>query len=285
MEFIHSGGVAGIDSALRQMLADDFMEYFDHGYFQHHIPADLQPTPHPQRPERNRTRVQEPLRAGEIIDGIISGARSRQQQREQEEADRAIAELQEQGYHVDTETGEVTETNKVPAHTVPEPAARQSEAPTEQDRADFGAWAQERQEHVWKERPPQPKDFGIKDDSRQAASEPEDNAAALETKTGSEEAAGHTADTSSNIQQEPLLTLYDLFGFSAEERSQITLNDTTSQSRKMYLTNRHRQGRNSYLQLPHLLRCRLPSKRRNRNLLPTPTMLCMQNWTGTAILR
>jgi len=222
MEFIHSGGVAGIDSALRQMLADDFMEYFDHGYFQHHIPADLQPTPHPQRPERNRTRVQEPLRAGEIIDGIISGARSRQQQREQEEADRAIAELQEQGYHVDTETGEVTETNKVPAHTVPEPAARQSEAPTEQDRADFGAWAQERQEHVWKERPPQPKDFGIKDDSRQAASEPEDNAAALETKTGSEEAAGHTADTSSNIQQEPLLTLYDLFGFSAEERSQIT---------------------------------------------------------------
>lgn len=54
------------------------------------------------------------------------------------------------------------------------------------------------------------------------ASEPEDNAAALETKTGSEEAAGHTADTSSNIQQEPLLTLYDLFGFSAEERSQIT---------------------------------------------------------------
>ncbi len=66
---------------------------------------------------------------------------------------------------------------------------------SEKDLAEFGTWAAEKERQIWDAAPPQPEDFGIADP---AASQPEQTVA----------------------PQEPLLTLYDLFGFTEQERSQ-----------------------------------------------------------------
>ncbi|NUO28587.1 hypothetical protein HUV13_27425, partial [Bacteroides ovatus] len=58
--------------------------------------------------ERQRAERYEPRLAGEIVKEIIADARNLQQQREEEEKRRVVAEMAAQGYHVDTETGEIT---------------------------------------------------------------------------------------------------------------------------------------------------------------------------------
>ena len=83
------------------------------------------------------------------------------------------------------------------ADEVRQQAPQQAVEPTlsEKDLAEFGTWAAEKERQIWDAAPPQPEDFGIADP---AASQPEQTVA----------------------PQEPLLTLYDLFGFTEQERSQ-----------------------------------------------------------------
>lgn len=95
--------------------------------------------------------------------------------------------------------------------------------PSRTDLAEFGAWAAEKERQLWEAAPPQPEDFGIAESAdtevlttsepaRQSAAEPAGSLFDIPAASQPEQAV---------VPQEPLLTLYDLFGFSEQERSQI----------------------------------------------------------------
>ena len=134
--------------------------------------------------------------------------------------------------------------------------------PTPEDMAQFGAWGDERDRRFMEEHPPQPEDYGITDEMAplRATTEPEPvtepvqpdsfsppGTPASQATTEPEQPRQNTPSAfpggtlfnmddpgilkkpvaeapapQVSVQQEPLITLYDLFGFSEEERSQIT---------------------------------------------------------------
>lgn len=150
----------------------------------------------------------------------------------QEEQD-AIAKARAKGYDLDTTTGELT------SIATPEPPLdiSISDEPTAEDLAEFGALADESNRRFMEKHPPTPEDFGIIEPVPevpvQVTIEPKQNvqsspvggfsgtlfdmnAPAILEKPTTEGAP------QINVQQEPLITLYDLFGFSKEERSQVS---------------------------------------------------------------
>ena len=119
MEFTHAEGVDGIDREMRRMLSEDFNRHFNESYCLEHAPEQTPGTPErelsrPRQAERQRAERHEPRLAGEIVKEIIADARNLQQQREEEEKRRVVAEMAAQGYHVDTETGEITRIENKP---------------------------------------------------------------------------------------------------------------------------------------------------------------------------
>ncbi len=191
MEFTHTGGTSAIADELRRMLSEDLRVHLDVGYYRSHAPADEVRQQASLRPQQARTASVE-----------------------SEEARLAVAEMAAQGYSLDTETGELTALDET---------IRQVEenSPSKEDLAEFGAWAAEKERRIW-EAPPQPEDFRIAesaDTEVQATSEPVRQPIA--DPIGSlfdMPAASQPAQTVA--PQEPLLTLYDLFGFTEQERSQ-----------------------------------------------------------------
>jgi len=148
----------------------------------------------------------------------------------------AIEKAWAEGYDLDTTTGELTPI------TPPEPSIDTSifdnsaNEPTAEDLAEFGAWADESDRRFMEEHPPTPENFGIiepvPETPVQATMEPKQNIQASPVGDFSRTLfdmndpailAKPTAEAVKqvNVQQEPLITLYDLFGFSEEERSQI----------------------------------------------------------------
>jgi len=134
-----------------------------------------------------------------------------------QEEQEAIAKAWAEGYNLDTDTGELT--------------------PTAEDLAEFGAWADEQERRLYEEYPPTLEDFGITEpileNPVQATTEPRQNvqtspagnfSGTLFDMDDPAILAKPTAEAAPqiNVQQEPLITLYDLFGFSEEERSQIS---------------------------------------------------------------
>ncbi len=192
MEFTYTGGIIAIANELRRMLSDDLRTNFNIDYYLSHAPADevrQQASLHPQR-----------IRTAAV---------------ESEEPSRAVAEMAAQGYSLDTETGELTALDATPRQAA-EPT------PSGDDLAEFGTWATEKERRIWETAPPQPEDFGAAEPADtvvQATSEPVRQAVA--------EPAGSLFDIPATTQaaqtvvpQDPLLTLYDLFGFTEQERSQ-----------------------------------------------------------------
>lgn len=111
--------------------------------------------------------------------------------------------------------------------------------PTQEDKAAFGEWAQEKQMKLWDEHPPLPEDYGQADAPSQSVHpsdpQPAKNVVAAtlfdNPPTPSNEAKTPEASNAEpSLAQEPLLTLYDLFGFTADERSQV--NRPRKRSRK-----------------------------------------------------
>ena len=146
MEFTHAEGVDGIDREMRRMLSEDFNRHFNESYCLEHAPEQTPGTPErelsrPRQAERQRAERHEPRLAGEIVKEIIADARNLQQQREEEEKRRVVAEMAAQGYHVDTETGEITRIENKPGQALPDSAATPAGEPTGEDLADFGAWS------------------------------------------------------------------------------------------------------------------------------------------------
>ena len=128
MEFTHAEGVDGIDREMRRMLSEDFNRHFNESYCLEHAPEQTPGTPErelsrPRQAERQRAERHEPRLAGEIVKEIIADARNLQQQREEEEKRRVVAEMAAQGYHVDTETGEITRIENKPGQVLPDSAA------------------------------------------------------------------------------------------------------------------------------------------------------------------
>ncbi|WP_368332473.1 N-6 DNA methylase, partial [Phocaeicola vulgatus] len=230
MEFTHAEGVDGIDREMRRMLSEDFNRHFNESYCLEHAPEQTPGTPERElsrsrQAERQRAERHEPRLAGEIVKEIIADARNLQQQREEEEKRRVVAEMAAQGYHVDTETGEITRIENKPGQALPDSAATPAGEPTGEDLADFGAWSKERENRLWEQHPPKPEDFGMTDTPVQhvgGTTEPKPREGFAGSLFDTVETAAPAPATQAaepvNVQQEPLLTLYDLFGFSAEER-------------------------------------------------------------------
>jgi len=156
-----------------------------------------------------------------------------------------------EGFHLDTETGELTpladmqQNIQQSPEIQPEPAGDYQ--PTAEDWAEVGALADESRRRFEEEHPPMPHHYGITEPqevtetvaAQQTSPQPE----AVETATTEPQVsaapgsfAGSLFDMDDpaimrrppaeqqpelNVQQEPLITLYDLFGFSQEERSQV----------------------------------------------------------------
>ena len=83
---------------------------------------------------------------------------------------------------------------------------------------------------MWEQHPPKPEDFGMADTPVQhvgGITEPKPREGFAGSLFDTVETAAPVPATQAaepvNVQQEPLLTLYDLFGFSAEERRQAEL--------------------------------------------------------------
>jgi hypothetical protein len=122
-----------------------------------------------------------------------------------------------------------------------------------EDLAEFGAWADESDRRFMEEHPPMPEDYGIiepvPEEPVQATMEPKQNVQASPAANFSGTLfdmddpailAKPTTEAASqrNARQEPLITLYDLFGFSEEERSQISRPRRWKKTAKPKKTNR-----------------------------------------------
>lgn len=156
------------------------------------------------------------------------------EQLSQEEQD-AIAKARAEGYNLDTATGELTPI-ATPELSQDIPPTDINNEPTPEDLAEFGAWADENNQRFMEEHPPIPEDFGIIEPvpevSIQATVEPKQNVQTAPAGNFSGTLfdmddpailAKPTMEAAPqvNVQQEPLITLYDLFGFSEEERRQV----------------------------------------------------------------
>lgn len=257
LEFTHAAGVAGIAKDMRRMLDEDFALHLDLKRYQLFAPEEIAQeqteTPVPQE-----DRLKEPVRAGVILQKILSELKPIQQEVPHEqtspeypshdwnateedwrnfndwfETRQSVTALEAQGYRLDESTGEMTRIVQAAAEPV-------RNTPTQAEMADFAAWADGRDRLFKKQHPPQPQDYAIQEPLPQGATiEPAATEATVEPKTHAPARpqrngfAGTLFDQPStgsptteaapelNVQQQPLITLYDLFGFSAEERSQV----------------------------------------------------------------
>lgn len=108
----------------------------------------------------------------------------------------AETKAEAEGFRLDVETGELTPIEAVGPSQEITPAPPRDYPPTPEDLAAFGAWTDEQDRRLYEEHPPQPEDYA--------------------------NPTTQTTTSEVNIQNEPLLTLYDLFGFSEEERQQVS---------------------------------------------------------------
>ena len=84
--------------------------------------------------------------------------------------------------------------------------------PSAEELAEFGAWAKEKEQRLWEERPPQAEDFEEATVVEETVQHP---TAAIRQEA--ERTAAPPKEEKPEIEP-PVMTLYDLFGFSAEER-------------------------------------------------------------------
>lgn len=157
-------------------------------------------------------------------------------QSEELDGQNAIRKANAEGFNLDLETGELTPLATLEPIQDIMPVQDTANEPTPEDLAEFGAWADESDRRFMDEHPPTPEDFGIIESIPEAPVQ-----ATMEPKQNIQTApAGNFNGTlfdmnnpailakpttkaapQVKVQQEPLITLYDLFGFSEEERKQV----------------------------------------------------------------
>ncbi len=235
MEFTHAEGVDGIDREMRRMLSEDFNRHFNESYCLEHAPEQTPGTPErelsrPRQAERQRAERHEPRLAGEIVKEIIADARNLQQQREEEEktprrrrngGTGLPCRYRNRGDYPNRKQTRTSVTGFC-CHT-----RRRT------DRGGSGrlrGLVERAENRLWEQHPPKPEDFGMADTPVQhvgGITEPKPREGFAGSLFDTVETAAPVPATQAaepvNVQQEPLLTLYDLFGFSAEERRQAEL--------------------------------------------------------------
>ena len=227
MEFTHSGGVDGIAMDLRRMLAEDFSKHLDLNRYLSFAPDSQEQTQArniaapEQAPERSQTV--DIAAASNNVEADVSTSRQQRPQEERRYPDdldpfweaveehfdklteearaerrEAVRKAKAEGFDLDLETGELT-----PLATA-EPVLENQ--PTEINRNE-----------------PSPEEAPKQATAEPAATVPASEFRGMLFDMDAPDilAQPKSAEPKLNVQQEPLITLYDLFGFSAEERSQV----------------------------------------------------------------
>ena len=96
--------------------------------------------------------------------------------------------------------------------------------PTPEDRAELGAWTNEKEQKLREQRPPQPEDFGRATVAEEKTQHPQTTGNDKAAKSGTDTIQQDAIRTSAPPKEEkpeiepPIISLYDLFGFTAEEK-------------------------------------------------------------------
>lgn len=244
--FIHSGMLLGISEDMERMLTEDFAQYLE---------VDFSPSQEQRKGEVTLNEVNEQqtqIEEAEIIEqveGINPEFPNEHSVQEHLSRDWKPTDQDWQNFYEGLENGQKVSEAEVTRHVLDQATGQNEEytfrrindiphaqpeevrsEPAPEDIASFGEWAREKENETWEAHPPRPEDYGQVEESSQIArptdAHPAENVVsgtlfdqpALQT---DEANAPQAPDTEPSLAQEPLLTLYDLFGFTAEERSQV----------------------------------------------------------------
>lgn len=231
MEFTHSGGETGIAQDLRRMLGEDFSKHLDLNRYLSFAPIHAE-----QTQVRNEAAPQVKAERTPQVD-IVNGRngveiedRTYRPQRPPEEKlpddlDPFWQAIEDHWFPQEKEFWKEEQKTVI------------KEQPTQEDIESFAEYVAESDKKLFDERQPQPEDYGIIGPVQQttvrATMEPKQNGKT--TPAGNFSGTLFDMDDSAilskptteaaervNVQQEPLISLYDLFGFSEEERSQVS---------------------------------------------------------------
>ena len=226
--YTYSGGMDGIAGELGRMLREDISRHLDLRYY-------LLQSPDKSEQLRGRdvsAREIEP----ENPSPQLQGEESVQASLSPDERE-AVAKAEAEGYRLDVETGELTPFVPTEQSTQSPDIEKMSYRPTPEDWADYGIYAAEKDRRSMEEHLPVPKDYGITETVEVAGNKvtiEQESSHRSETGNGFRDTlfdmdspgilstpVAKVEESRLNVQQEPLITLYDLFGFSPEERSQV----------------------------------------------------------------
>ena len=234
MEFTHSGGVDTIAAALRDMLREDFSHHLDVGLYRQHSPQVEQ--------SNGQSLGLQPAGQNGLELGQTAAPTEAQAQTEKPEFGQTAAKEQ---------TRKQVQPEQLPAAEDHSGSKRQKEGDPAYypDYSTYyrGDWREQlMRERITAERQrsrqidKELKQVEEHEQSQQVGKMPEE-AAKLISEAGVEEQPEEQSEEQAsevevkerayNVQSEPLLTLYDLLGFSAEQRNQVTTNPRHSRRR------------------------------------------------------
>lgn len=223
MKFTHSGGTEAIAATLYRMLNEDFTQHLDVQYYQSHAQSTLEqlqsqaaPTVEMRQPPNlDETHFPDDLNPfwQEVEDFLTQPTVQQSETTKQSQEPKNIQEIS--------------------VSDMVEQSPKSAYEPTLEDLVHFYPFGEARNRKVWAE---------LSEQDKKAVVEPRINSPKEETKVIPEtkkdriikdKASGLFVNTDTgevieqqkvsppDVQQQPIVTLYDLFGFSAEERSQI----------------------------------------------------------------
>ncbi|MFR3215923.1 MAG: N-6 DNA methylase [Dysgonomonas mossii] len=224
MEFTHSGGTEAIAATLYRMLNEDFTQHLDVQHYQSHaqstaeqLQSQVAPTAEMrQTPNLDETRFPDDLSPF------------------WQEAEDFLTQPTVQQSEITKQIQEPKNIQEISVSDMVELSPKSAYEPIEEDLVLFHPFGEARNRKAWAK---------LSEQGRKAVVEPRIATPKEETKTVpptekkdtiiKDEASGLFVNTNTgevieqkevpppDMQQQPIVTLYDLFGFSAEERSQI----------------------------------------------------------------
>jgi hypothetical protein len=233
MEFTHSGGVGAIAAELRRMLRDDFSKHLDIELYQQHAPQVEQSATQSHNYEptaQDRQEMGEMMEAAQEKDRELfmqAQPKDHRQEQQDEPAPNDLNPLWQAGelapFWQALEDDWFSDEKKIG---------------DKQDQTVAEALPKEEPTPEIQEKPVQP---GIQDSLNFDFSDPIPPSAQSIEPTMEAKAA----EPAYNIQNQPLISLYDLFGLSVEERTQTKSKNSRSRRRMEIPQPKAKQGRKS----------------------------------------
>jgi hypothetical protein len=244
--FIHEGGVQGMAADLNGMLSGDFSKNLNRELYVNNaisIPKGLNPPAYHQTEQdwREMETIEETQRKHPEDLQPIENSGNPITEEDLEEIAAAVEAVRKGKW--DEFAAERPYMTAKPNMPVPEqesltqaktiqdpPAGVDSYQPAQQDWVEFGQYAAQSDHRLMDERPPQPEDFAIVDATKEEVKPEREQPATSETAKGTLFDMNNPAiKTAPPVEQQAILSLYDLFGFSEEERKQL---NTKKQKKK-----------------------------------------------------